>query len=134
MSAEFLGHIRNADALAIVVRCFENPQAPHPAGSIDAGRDLDDLLTELALTDLATVDKRIETTARKAKTGDKKFAEELAFLNRLRAPSERGPAGLGAGISQAGGRDAARAVPADDEAAPLRGERQRGCAGGSLAS
>jgi ribosome-binding ATPase len=90
LSAEFLGHIRNADALAIVVRCFENPQAPHPAGSLDAGRDLDDLLTELALTDLATVDKRIDATARKAKTGDKKFIEELAFLNRLREPLNEG--------------------------------------------
>ncbi|HEY7093199.1 MAG TPA: redox-regulated ATPase YchF [Ktedonobacterales bacterium] len=90
LSAEFLGHIRNADALAIVVRCFENPQAPHPAGSLDGGRDLDDLLTELALTDLATVDKRIEATARKAKSGDKKFAEELAFLNRLREPLNEG--------------------------------------------
>jgi GTP-binding protein YchF len=90
LSAEFLGHIRNADALAIVVRCFENAQAPHPAGSLDAGRDLDDLLTELALTDLATVDKRIEGTARKAKSGDKKFGEELAFLNRLREPLNEG--------------------------------------------
>jgi GTP-binding protein YchF len=90
LSAEFLGHIRNADALAIVVRCFENAQAPHPSGSIDAGRDLDDLLTELALTDLATVDKRIEGTARKAKSGDKKFGEELAFLNRLREPLNDG--------------------------------------------
>jgi GTP-binding protein YchF len=90
LSAEFLGHIRNADALAIVMRCFENAQAPHPAGSLDAGRDLDDLLTELALTDLATVDRRIEATARKAKSGDKKFAEELAFLNRLREPLNEG--------------------------------------------
>jgi ribosome-binding ATPase len=90
LSAEFLGHIRNADALAIVVRCFENAQAPHPAGSLDAGRDLDDLLTELALTDLATVDKRIEATARKAKSGDKKFNEELTFLNRLREPLNEG--------------------------------------------
>jgi ribosome-binding ATPase len=84
LSAEFLGHIRNADALAIVVRCFENPQAPHPAGSVDASRDLDDLLSELAITDLATVDRRIESTGRKAKSGDKKFGEELEFLRRLR--------------------------------------------------
>lgn len=84
LSAEFLGHIRNADALAIVVRCFENPQAPHPAGSVNATRDLDDLMAELAITDLATVDKRIDSTSRKAKSGDKKFAEELEFLRRLR--------------------------------------------------
>ncbi|HET9979586.1 MAG TPA: redox-regulated ATPase YchF [Ktedonobacterales bacterium] len=84
LSAEFLGHIRNADALAIVVRCFENPQAPHPAGSVNATRDLDDLLSELVITDLATVDKRIDSTSRKAKSGDKKFAEEIEFLRRLR--------------------------------------------------
>ena len=84
LSAEFLGHIRNADALAIVVRCFENPQAPHPAGSVNATRDLDDLLSELVITDLATVDKRIDSTSRKAKSGDKKFGEELEFLGRLR--------------------------------------------------
>jgi GTP-binding protein YchF len=84
LSAEFLGHIRNADALAIVVRCFNNPAAPHPAGSVDARRDLDNLMAELVLTDLASVEKRLESTARKAKSGDKKFAEEIEFLKRLR--------------------------------------------------
>jgi len=84
LSAEFIGHIRNADALAVVLRCFDNPQAPHPAGSVDPVRDLDDLMAELAITDLATVDKRVETTARKTKSGDKKFGEELDFLKRLR--------------------------------------------------
>lgn len=84
LSAEFIGHIRNADALAVVLRCFENPQAPHPSGSINPTRDLDDLMAELAITDLATVDKRIETSARKAKSGDKKLAEEVEFLKRLR--------------------------------------------------
>ncbi|HEX8731851.1 MAG TPA: redox-regulated ATPase YchF [Ktedonobacterales bacterium] len=84
LSAEFIGHIRNADALAVVLRCFENPQAPHPAGSVDPLRDLDDLMAELAITDLATVDKRIDTSARKAKSGDKKLAEEVEFLRRLR--------------------------------------------------
>ncbi|HLZ20992.1 MAG TPA: redox-regulated ATPase YchF [Ktedonobacterales bacterium] len=85
LSAEFLGHIRNADALAIVVRCFNNPAAPHPAGSIDARRDVDDLMAELVLTDLATVEKRTDSTGRKAKSGDKRLQEELEFLRRLRA-------------------------------------------------
>ncbi|MGZ3665497.1 MAG: redox-regulated ATPase YchF [Ktedonobacterales bacterium] len=84
LSAEFLGHIRNADALAVVVRCFNNPAAPHPAGSVDATRDLNDLMAELSFTDLATVEKRIETSARKAKSGDKKIIEEVEFLKRLR--------------------------------------------------
>lgn len=84
LSAEFLGHIRNADALAAVIRCFESAQVPHPAGTIDARRDLDGLLSELLLTDLATVERRIETTGRKAKSGDKKLLEELEFLHHLR--------------------------------------------------
>ncbi|HEX9036800.1 MAG TPA: redox-regulated ATPase YchF [Ktedonobacterales bacterium] len=84
LSAEFIGHIRNADALAVVLRCFENPQAPHPAGSVNPLRDLDDLMAELAITDLATVDKRLDTTSRKAKSGDKKIIDELEFLKRLR--------------------------------------------------
>ena len=84
LSAEFIGHIRNADALAVVVRCFSNPAAPHPAGSVDAERDLNELLTELTLTDLATVEKRVESAGRKAKSGDKKVIEELDFLKRLR--------------------------------------------------
>jgi GTP-binding protein YchF len=83
LSPEFLGHIRNADALAIVVRCFSNPAAPHPAGSVDSIRDLNALLAELVLTDLASVEKRAEATARKAKSGDKKFAAEGEFLARL---------------------------------------------------
>jgi GTP-binding protein YchF len=81
LSAEFLGHIRNADALAIVVRCFDNPAVPH---DMNARRDLDDLMAELVLTDLSTVEKRLDSTARKAKSGDKKIAEEVEFLKRLR--------------------------------------------------
>ena len=90
LSAEFIGHIRNADALAIVVRCFNNPAAPHPAGSVNAARDLDELLGELTLTDLATVERRIESTGRKAKSGDKKVIEELDALKQLRARLESG--------------------------------------------
>lgn len=92
LSAEFIGHIRNADALAVVVRCFNNPAAPHPAGSIDALRDLDELMAELVLTDLATVEKRIDSTGRKAKSGDKRFQEELDFLRRLRDHLSEGTA------------------------------------------
>ncbi len=79
LSAEFLGHIRNADALAIVLRCFTTAE-----GGADALRDLDELMAELALTDLATVDKRIDATSKKAKSGDKKLLEELEVLRRVR--------------------------------------------------
>src|SRR6266567_5647635 len=73
LSAEFLGHIRNADALAIVLRTFANSNVPHIYGDIDPNRDLDSLNAELALTDLATVEKRIERTTKAAKSGDKKY-------------------------------------------------------------
>jgi hypothetical protein len=90
LSAEFLGHIRNADALAIVARCFVNDQVPSPAGGVDPLRDLDELMAELALTDLATVDKRIDATTRKAKTGDKKLLAELDVLRRVRDHLDEG--------------------------------------------
>src|SRR5712691_4153159 len=83
LSAEFLGHIRNADALAIVLRTFANSNVPHPYGDIDPNRDLDSLNAELALTDLSTVEKRIERTTKAAKSGDKKYQQELEVLRLL---------------------------------------------------
>ena len=83
LSAEFLGHIRNADALAIVLRTFENSNVPHVYETIDPNRDLDSLNTELALTDLASVERRIERTTKAAKSGEKKYAHELETLRRL---------------------------------------------------
>jgi len=83
LSAEFLGHIRNADALAIVLRTFVNSNVPHLYGDIDPNRDLDSLNTELVLTDLTTVEKRIERTTKAAKAGDKKYQQELEVLRLL---------------------------------------------------
>jgi len=83
LSAEFIGHIRNADALAIVLRTFENSNVPHIYNTIDPNRDLDSLNAELALTDLATIEKRIERTKKAAKSGDKKYQQELDVLQLL---------------------------------------------------
>lgn len=83
LSAEFIGHIRNADALAIVLRTFSNANVPHPNETVDPIRDLDSLNAELILTDLSTVEKRIERTQRAAKSGDKKYQQELETLHRL---------------------------------------------------
>ncbi len=83
LSAEFLGHIRNADALAIVLRTFENSNVPHIYGDVDPNRDLDSLNAELALTDLTTVERRIERTTKAAKSGDKKYQRELEVLRLL---------------------------------------------------
>src|SRR5713226_8673581 len=83
LSAEFLGHIRNADALAIVLRTFANDNVPHIYESIDPNRDLDSLNAELALTDLATVERRIDRTTKAAKSGEKKYLQELEILRLL---------------------------------------------------
>src|SRR6266852_4144548 len=85
LSAEFLGHIRNADALAIVLRTFENSNVPHIYDNIDPNQDLDSLNAELALTDLATVERRIERSTKAAKSGDKKYQQELETLRHLQA-------------------------------------------------
>src|SRR5437879_7295351 len=83
LSAEFLGHIRNADALAIVLRTFVNDNVPHIYQDIDPYRDLDSLNAELALTDLASVERRLERASRAAKSGDKKYQQELETLHHL---------------------------------------------------
>src|SRR6266700_453468 len=77
LSAEFLGHIRNADALAIVLRTFENSNVPHVYDNIDPNRDLDSLNAELVLTDLTTVERRIERSQKAAKSGDKNTWRKL---------------------------------------------------------
>src|SRR5881398_121692 len=83
LSAEFLGHIRNADALAIVLRTFANDNVPHIYESIDPNRDLDSLNAELALTDLATIERRIERTTKAAKSGEKRYLQESEILRLL---------------------------------------------------
>ncbi|HTI13696.1 MAG TPA: redox-regulated ATPase YchF [Dictyobacter sp.] len=83
LSAEFLGHIRNADALAIVLRTFANDNVPHINNTIDPVRDLDNLNSELIFTDLSSVERRIERTKRAAKSGDKKYQQELTTLTRF---------------------------------------------------
>jgi hypothetical protein len=76
----FLGHIRNVDAVAHVVRCFEGENVVHVHGSVDPARDIDIIRTELILADFQTVEKRLQKTTHQAKVGDKKAAEEIPIL------------------------------------------------------
>jgi hypothetical protein len=78
-----LGHIRQVDAIAHIVRCFEDDNVVHVDGSIDPLRDVEVIQTELNLTDLDTVENRINRVSKQAKSGDKKMQEELAFLERV---------------------------------------------------
>ncbi|MGW8313904.1 MAG: redox-regulated ATPase YchF [Desulfuromonadales bacterium] len=77
---QFLGHIRQVDAIAHIVRCFDNDNVVHVDGSIDPLRDVEVIQTELNLADLDTVEKRINRVSKQAKSGDKKMQEELALL------------------------------------------------------
>lgn len=81
---QFLGHIRTVDAIAHVVRCFEDENVIHVDGAIDPLRDIETIETELILRDVDSVEKRIDAAARRGKTGDKDAKEEQALAERLR--------------------------------------------------
>ncbi len=87
---QFLGHIRNVDAIALVVRCFEDPDVAHTTATLDPVADCDVIDLELTLADLATVERRIEKVRSAAKARPKAYAAELALLDRLRAHLEEG--------------------------------------------
>jgi len=80
---QFLGHIRQVDAIAHVVRCFEDSNVVHVDGGIDPIRDREVINTELVLADLDTVAKRLKKTASMAKSGDKTYQGQLKILERL---------------------------------------------------
>jgi GTP-binding protein YchF len=80
---QFLGHIRQVDAIAHIVRCFDDENVVHVDGSIDPLRDVEVIQTELNLADLDTVDKRINRIGKQAKSGDKKMQEELELLLKV---------------------------------------------------
>ena len=81
---QFLGHIRQVDAIAHVVRCFEDDNVIHVDGSIDPLRDVEVIQTELNLADLDTVVKRIHRIAKQAKSGSLQMQGELALLEKVR--------------------------------------------------
>jgi GTP-binding protein YchF len=80
---QFLAHIRETDAIVHVVRCFEDETITHVEASVDPARDIETINIELALADLATVERRREKTQKAAKTGDQHAQAELALLDRL---------------------------------------------------
>jgi len=82
---QFLGHIREVDALIQVVRCFENSNIEHVMDTVDPVRDIEIINTELVLADLDSVEKRKAKTQKAAKSGDKRYAAELELLDKLEA-------------------------------------------------
>ena len=79
---KFLGHIREVAAIVHVVRCFKNDNIVHVDGRIDPASDIDTINTELLLSDMELLERRIQKTTKMAKA-DKKLQGELDLLNRL---------------------------------------------------
>jgi GTP-binding protein YchF len=98
---QFLSHIRTVDAMVHVVRCFADPDVVHVMGDADPERDHDVITSELALADLATVERRKEKAAKLARSGDKDAQREGALLTRVMAELNAGR----------GARDAVQSSP-----------------------
>ncbi|WP_166243482.1 redox-regulated ATPase YchF [Paenibacillus turpanensis] len=80
---KFLAHIREVDAIVHVVRCFEDENITHVSGGVNPIDDIQVIELELILADVESVEKRIERSKKNMKGGDKKYAEEVAILERV---------------------------------------------------
>ena len=87
---KFLANIRETDAIAQVVRCFENDDIVHVAGKIDPLSDIEIINTELALADLESVEKALQKADKLVKTGDKKVLARRDVLERVRDQLDQG--------------------------------------------
>ena len=114
---QFLANIRETDAIAHVVRCFEDGNVVHVAGKIDPISDIETINTELALADLATVDKQMTKQAKAARSGGDKEAQRLVAVARKIGPAlnEAKPA-RSVDLYPEERADPEAAVSADDEA------------------
>ena len=104
---KFLAHIREVDAIAHVVRCFEHPDIVHVAGKIDPIADIETIDTELALADLESVDKALARVEKAAKANDKEAMAKRPVLEKLRAALNEG-------------KSARSVAPDDEERAAIR--------------
>ena len=96
---KFLAHIREVDAIAHVVRCFENTDIIHVSGRIDPISDIETIDTELALADLESVDKALNRAERAAKANDKEALARRPVLQRLASVLNEGKSARNAGLS-----------------------------------
>jgi len=87
---QFLAHIREVDAVAYVLRCFDDDDITHVENRIDPVSDADTVETELMLADLDSLEKRFAATEKKAKTGDKEAKLQLAVMEKALIPLREG--------------------------------------------
>jgi GTP-binding protein YchF len=98
---KFLANIRETDAIVHVVRCFEDPDVTHVMGDVNPVRDREVIEFELALSDLGSVEKRLEKTQRAARTGDKDAQAELPALEIANKTLSEGKSLREAGLTPA---------------------------------
>src|SRR5579872_6458498 len=96
---QFLANIRECDAIAHVVRCFEDSDVTHVEGRIDPLSDIATIETELMLADLDSLERRIVSLEKKAKSADKEAKETLDLVNRCLAELREGRPARAAGIA-----------------------------------
>ncbi len=96
---QFLANIRECDAIAHVVRCFEDGDITHVEGKIDPINDIETIETELMLSDLESLEKRITGIEKKAKGGDKEAKEMFDLMSRCLVPLREGKPARTANIS-----------------------------------
>jgi len=87
---QFLGNIRETDAILHVLRCFDNDNVVHVDGSVDPIRDKETIDMELQLKDLESIEKKLDKVGRAAKTGNKEAQKEAAILTQLKEGLESG--------------------------------------------
>ncbi len=113
---QFLAHIRETDAIALVTRCFVDPNVVHVNGQVDPIADLETVLTELVLADLATLEKAQARVGRQAKGGEQGSRRRTRRHEQAAAASECGQAGAKRGALRRGAGASTRSVFADLEA------------------
>jgi len=87
---QFLGNIRQTDAILHVLRCFEDDDITHVDGSVDPVRDAETIETELLIADMESLEKQIDNVARKAKGGDKEFKGQHDLMLKYKALLDEG--------------------------------------------
>jgi GTP-binding protein YchF len=92
---QFLGHIRETDAIAHVVRCFENPDIVHVSNKIDPLNDVEIINTELLLADMESITRQTERAGKMAKSNDREAKAKLAFMRAIQTHVETGNSARG---------------------------------------
>jgi hypothetical protein len=89
---QFLANIREVDAIAHVLRCFEDGDVTHVEGRVDPIADAETIETELMLADLESIEKRLQNIVRKVRGGDKEAVQQERLMQAARGRAGRGPA------------------------------------------